>query len=143
MKIKELKNVIYFAYGHNSNSHVMRHRCPTAEYMGLGILKNFELRIHHYADIEYHLGSEVVGVLWRIDHDDLSILDYDEGLHKDYDRIRVEVVNESGKIVPCYAYIMDPEHEVFKHKEKSYILSVARGYLEHGIPIEQLKSALN
>ena len=45
--------MLYFAYGANMNKKSMLSRCPTAKYMGLGYIPNYQFIImeHGYATI--------------------------------------------------------------------------------------------
>lgn len=138
------KTVFYFAYGHNTYSKEFEKYAPGAKFIGVGTLKNFSLYFEEYANIRMDNGSQVKGVVWEIKADQIKNLDGYEALHKDYNRIPVEVtVNGDEEL--CIAYIMDPEFEVTKlHKKptKDYIQIVVSGYKEHGISLDQIKTGL-
>ena len=142
MQAKELLKVHYFAYGHNTNSEEFKSRCPSAEEIGTGVLKNFELIFKHFSDIKPSNSGKVVGVLWEITHSDLKNLDKDEGYHSHYNRIAV-LVECNGKSVAATTYIMDPEYNEHTPPEKDYIKKVVTGYKEHDIPIAQIKQGLH
>ena len=62
---------LYMAYGSNMNLEQMADRCRTAEVVGKGILKNYELlfrgaRHGAVATVEPREGSSVPVVLWEI-----------------------------------------------------------------------------
>jgi cation transport regulator ChaC len=141
MKIKDLDTVNYFAYGHNTNSKVMLARCPHAELIGNGILKNFCFVLRKFADIESQPGAKCYGVLWRINRRDLQALDHDEDYHRHYNRILVDVETDSGPI-KAQVYIMDPAYHPEERASKDYVRSIAQGYQEHNLPVEQIKQAL-
>lgn len=142
MKTSDINTVYYFAYGHNTQSEAMKHRCPGAELIGTAILKNFQLSFKHFSNIENHDGASITGVLWKISDDDLQALDDDEGLHSHYNRIPVEV-HTKKKAYRATTYIMDPLYDPHSVPEKSYIRNVASGYAEHGIPLAQISDALH
>jgi len=139
MRARELDILLYFAYGHNTNTQVMLKRCPSAAYRGVGELEGFRVVLRHYCDIEQQHGSVVEGVLWQINLSDLRALDHDEGLHVDYNRIPVEILTHTGW-VRAMTYIMDPEHTQAEHQspDSNYIESVSAGYSEHSLPLEQI-----
>jgi gamma-glutamylcyclotransferase (GGCT)/AIG2-like uncharacterized protein YtfP len=141
MRAKELETIIYFAYGHNTSTGTMMHRCPSAELIGVGVLHNFKLVLSHYANIENDDSAKVYGVLWRITPKDLKVLDSDEGLHDHYNRIPVEV-HSKGRMFKSTAYIMDPAYHPNTDANDNYIKAIAKGYSEHGIPRDQLTQAI-
>ena len=88
--------------------------------------------------------DRVVGVVWDIDMKHTKNLDGYEALHKDYNRIPV-VVKVKNKVLTCFTYVLDPAFElkdIHKKPTKGYINTVATGYSEHGVPLEQIKKAL-
>lgn len=75
---------LYMAYGSNMNLEQMADRCRTAEVVGKGILKNYELlfrgaRHGAVATVEPREGSSVPVVLWEIGAWDEVALDCYEG----------------------------------------------------------------
>ena len=141
MKTQDLDSVTYFAYGHNTDTETIKDRCPSAKLIGNGVLKNFQLSFGSFANIENRDNTEVHGVLWTINRKDLKTLDKDEGFHKDYVRIPVEVHSDNGPVT-ALAYIMEPDYSNAKPLTKDYIGALSRGYAEHHLPLEQLKTAL-
>jgi len=138
------KTILYFAYGHNTNTKTFQKTCPGAKYVGVGTLKNFILYFEEYANIRMSHGDSIKGVVWQIKQDQIKNLDGYEALHKDYNRIPVEVdVNGSEEL--CIAYIMDPTAESDKlhiKPTREYVQGMAAGYKDHGLPLEQIKTAL-
>ena len=138
------KSLLYFAYGHNTYSKQFAKYCTGAKFVGVGMLKNFSMYFEEYANIRMDQGDDVKGVVWEIKAEQIKNLDGYEALHKDYNRIPVEVTVDGNEEL-CIAYIMDPTFEVSKlhvKPTKEYIQTVAAGYKEHGIPLEQIKTAL-
>lgn len=74
----------YVAYGSNLNMAQMRDRCPTAEFVGTGVIENYELQfkgsLHNaHATIAPKEGSSVPVGVWTIRERDESHLDMYEG----------------------------------------------------------------
>jgi cation transport regulator ChaC len=143
MKIQDLDTVYYFAYGHNTYTDTMTDRAPSAEFVGVGVLHNFQLSFHKYANIQNHDGSQVQGVVWRITRRDLNILDHDEGLHEHYARIPVEVHMQDHRVIEAMAYIMEPSYMPGVQPDAGYVRDVGRGYQQHGISLRQLQDGLS
>ena len=85
---------LYFAYGSNLSFEQMRVRCPSAEFVGLSNLSNFEFFIdaRGVASLRPSFGSTARGVLWNIeDERDWDKLDRYEGVSSGfYKRLPVE-----------------------------------------------------
>jgi gamma-glutamylcyclotransferase (GGCT)/AIG2-like uncharacterized protein YtfP len=138
------KDILYFAYGHNTFSDRLHSLIPSAKFIATGTLKGFSMYFEQYANIRMQEGSEVKGVVWEFEEKYLKKLDGYEALHQDYNTIPVEV-RVKNTSVECIAYIMDPKFETKKlHKKpnKEYIDTLIDGYKEHGLPLEQIKVAL-
>lgn len=141
MRFKEIDHVMYFAYGHNTNTDEMKKRCPDARYIGVAVLKNFRFILKHYADIEPSDGDQTYGVLWSITTKELKALDHDEGLHEHYNRIPVKVYM-GDQDFRATAYIMDPGYNAEGPPDKKYVELVKQGYEEHDLPLDQLEQGL-
>ena len=96
----------HFAYGSNMDPAQMRQRCPGAETVGIGVLREYGLcfprRSHTrgcgVASIEPATGQEVWGVVYRMTAADLASLDRFEGYRADgpaqdnrYNRVAIAV----------------------------------------------------
>ena len=85
---------LYFAYGSNLSFGQMKARCPSAEFVGLSNLRNFEFFIdaRGVASLRPSFFSTVRGVLWNIeDEKDWQNLDFYEGVSSGfYKRLPVE-----------------------------------------------------
>ena len=141
MKLDDIGKIYYFAYGHNTDSEVLKRRAPSAVFIGNALLKNFKLTFKDFSNIENQDGARVQGILWHIDRADLKNLDHDEGYHEHYNRIPVEVHCE-GSVYQATTYIMDPNYVADSTPSSSYITDMMKGYREHGIPVIQIKRAL-
>ena len=79
--------MLYFAYGSNMDWCQMRHRCPSAMFVAVAVLPDHELRFPRksqnrgcgVADAGAVEGSEVWGVVYQIDEQDVGKLDANEG----------------------------------------------------------------
>ena len=87
-RIPEYAN-LYFAYGSNMDMQQMKTRCPSAKFVGLSNIKNFDYYIDDrgVASLRPKVGATAYGILWDIrDPDDWQKLDYYEGVRHDYYR---------------------------------------------------------
>jgi hypothetical protein len=87
-RIPEHANM-YFAYGSNMDMSQMKTRCPSAKFVGLSNIKNFEYFIDQrgVASLRPKFGSTAKGILWDIsDREDWKSLDRYEGVHNDFYR---------------------------------------------------------
>lgn len=141
MRFEEIDHIMYFAYGHNTNSNEMKDRCPDARHIGHAVLKNFRFELNHFANIVSDDGAETHGVLWNISQKELKELDVDEGLHDHYNRIPVQV-KFGDKTLQAAAYIMDPGYHPPDSLNKKYLKLVIEGYKENDLPLEQIKQAI-
>ena len=96
-----MKKKIYVAYGSNMDLTQMAHRCPQAEFMGKGTMKDWRLlfkgsQTGSYATIERMRGYTVPVLLWQISKADEGRLDIYEGFPDFYYKQRVEVETEHG-----------------------------------------------
>lgn len=101
-----------FAYGSNMDVHQMLSRCPSASYVGVGLLKNFRLTFGGWSEkwgggvatIVHATGRVVPGAIYRVNADDLAILDMYEGFPFVYGRRVVGVKTKLGTKLPCFVY---------------------------------------
>ena len=75
---------LYVAYGSNLNKEQMRYRCPTAKFVGTGIIEGYELQfkgaLHSAcATIAPKEGAAVPVGIWTIQKPDEKRLDLYEG----------------------------------------------------------------
>ena len=96
-----MKRKIYLAYGSNMSLLQMYHRCPDAEPIGKGIIKDYRLMFKgsksgNYATIEYEEGQQVPVVVWAISEKDEQSLDRYEGFPSFYvkDTIGFEYIGD-------------------------------------------------
>lgn len=91
----------YFAYGSNLDPVQMQARCPSATPLGTARLAGWGFRISQrgYATIEAAPSEVTWGALWRIADDEITDLDYAEGVHVDlYVRAELDVITNDGAV---------------------------------------------
>jgi gamma-glutamylcyclotransferase (GGCT)/AIG2-like uncharacterized protein YtfP len=128
-----------FAYGMNTNTDGMAKRCPNAISLGYARLLEHKFRFSGPADVVKHPGSIVHGVLWDITPQCLASLDNLEGYPHYYDR-EYRTVEHWGEEVEALVYFMTPGHAE-RSPSKYYYDCLHEGYMEHGVPIRQIKRA--
>jgi len=142
-----MKRKIYAAYGSNMNIEQMTLRCPNAEVIGIGTIKNYRLTFRGkgrgVANIEKQSSRTVPVVLWKITDRCERALDIYEGYPKLYVKRNIEVINEKGEEVKAFVYVMAKEYEDMPAKPTSYYLDIIwNGYIENKIPIKILRETL-
>ena len=99
---------LYFAYGSNMDHQQMLSRCPSAEFVGLASLKNFEYYIDNrgVASLKPKYGATTSGVVWDVqDSSDWVALDRYEGVASNFYKRHSTVVNFGGQSLICQGYI--------------------------------------
>ena len=132
--------VYYFAYGMLTDPKNM----PGCQAIGAARLHNHRLEFYQYADVEEHAGSEVQGVLWSLPINMLSQLDQVEGVPYLYNR-KTMPVTVGGQRYEAYVYTMTPQaRQQVQNRAPSvsYLRTLARGYIQFGLPNRQLHSAI-
>lgn len=109
---KSINTKIYVAYGSNLHTGQMAHRCPDAEVIGTGVLKNYQLEFwgwpgHGVATVTPKNGSEVPVALWSISESDERSLDIYEGWPNLYRKEEIEVTLEDGSKITGMVYLMN------------------------------------
>ena len=147
--------VNYFAYGSNMSLAQMRERCPEHERVGIALLPDHALcfprsspvRLCGVAGIEERSGSEVWGVVYRLNEKDLTALDRREGcdparaFHENrYNRHKVTVLlnGNRSRPLPCLTYLARPEPG--EHVPSTdYMGRIIVGAEENNLPADYLK----
>lgn len=131
----------YFAYGSNMNARRMGSRGVGVYSMKSAELKGFELVFNKlsssyqgegFANIQRNQGSNVEGILYEINPEGITSLDYYENYPVGYDRTLIKVSNAVQDGVLAYAYIAQPGRVAPNLKpRRNYInhLLCAEGYL--------------
>lgn len=139
------KTRLYGAYGSNMNLEQMKHRCPKAKVVGIGILENYKLtfrgRYKGVANIEPCKGRKVPIVLWKITEECENVLDIYEGYPSLYVKKEVEIIT-GDKVVKAMVYIMAKQYKDMPAPPTEYYFNViARGYSDNGVDLKGLQIA--
>ena len=163
------KNMLYLAYGSNLSISQMTYRCPDAELVGRGFLKDWKLVFHYHADIERAKGEAVPFVVWNISKEDEKRLDRYEGVKGGYYRkitVRVRFapftegekkqLKIGGKLhgireeavereATAMVYIMTTENasQGLCRPSEEYLETIEEGYERFGFDRGILESAVN
>ena len=129
-------NILYFAYGMNTNRASMAQRCPAARALGAAQLVGHRFRFAHHADVQIDRKSRTDGVLWSITEPCLISLDQLEGYPNYYDRKWAQVLHE-GQPHRALVYFMQPGNRN-RAPSMGYFDMVCEGYQEFGVPQDQL-----
>lgn len=141
---------VYIAYGSNLNMNQMRERCPTAQFVGIGEIQNYELQFKGslygaHATIAPKEGSSVPVGVWTIRERDEKYLDLYEGYHPQgycyYDKEHLPVKMADGSTIRGMVYIMDQQKD-FGTPTKGYYDVVRQGYRDCGLDTGVLEQAL-
>lgn len=137
---------IYIAYGSNLNKEQMAYRCPTARFLGTGVIEDYELQfkgsLHSaFATIAPREGAQVPVGLWEIQSRDEKRLDLYEGYPRHYFKQDVDV-QVNGMKVRGMAYIMDLKMD-FGNPTQYYYDTVFRGYQDCGLDVDVLNRAVD
>ena len=141
-----MRGKLYIAYGSNLNLEQMQYRCPTAKFVGTGILENYELQfkgsLHNaHATIAPKPGAAVPGVIWEIQSADELRLDYYEGYPSYYFKQELDIPM-GDKTIRGMAYLMD-QRMGFGNPSQHYYDTLFQGYLDCGLDVEILNRAVD
>lgn len=134
----------YIAYGSNLNIGQMTWRCPGAEIVGVGEIKDYRLsykgsQTGAYLTIEPARGESVPVAVWAVSAANEHNLDLYEGYPKFYYKKNMTVVI-GGKKVKGFVYIMQ-EDRSYAMPHYSYIDTCADGYADFCLDIRKLNEA--
>ena len=130
--------VVYFAYGSNMDFKRLEERGISFEFMGVGILENYELQFNKiaknktgigYANVVNKQGSKVEGLLYSIDN--IQILDRFEGFPEHYLKENLSIYH-LNKRIEAIVYVAAPDKIGLNlMPEKAYLnrLLAAKQYL--------------
>lgn len=135
--------MLYFAYGSNLNFEEMAHRCPSAKFIGYGVVSGYTLVFRYYLSVDKSNNSVLVGI-WEItDPNDIKKLDYYEGYPTLYSKKNVECVMQNYEVVVGTMYVMNKNQYSYRKPSDSYLVRCIEGYLDCGIDYTQLIDAYN
>lgn len=106
----------YFSFGANMDKTPMTARCPTAEKIGIGVIRNHEIvfnrrgsyRTGGIASIQHSEDHEVYGVIWKISSFEFNALDRTEDPSA-YGRYEEKIHTSDGKEYLCHVYKAIPQ----------------------------------
>lgn len=145
----EIYNILgshyYFAYGSNMSLQQMRSRAPSAERVGVAVMKDHELvfnrrgtyRVGGVASVVPARGQRVYGLVWKLSLLDLQRLDEVEDPQA-YRRLKTHVYFLDGRALDeCYIYEAIPEGVFAPDKDYAKLLVDAAN--EAGLPTEYVE----
>lgn len=128
------KKTLYIAYGSNLNVGQMGHRCPDAEVVGTGMIRDYRLEFkalgsNAFATIEPCEGESAPVAVWQISRRDEMALDCYEGYPTHYGRewMDVQMDGEEGETITGLVYVMNPR-AVSCLPSQGYYDAVLSGY---------------
>ena len=113
-----MRNLYYFAYGSNMNWPQMKQRCPSARFVCVARLPDYQFAIARHsqlrkcgtANVFPHIGSEVWGILYDLNDQDLRMLDsFEDGYH--HEKIFVLARGDGQRPLEALVYIADREDD--------------------------------
>lgn len=104
--------ILYFAYGSNMDEKQMKQRCPGSKLICRAVLKDYKLAFSIYspkrkcgcADIIKNKDSEVWGLVYNLNQNDLDKLDAFEMHPTKYKRLTCEVKDDLGNLLVVETY---------------------------------------
>ena len=140
-----MRKKLYIAYGSNLNKGQMAWRCPTARYVGTGMVEGYELKFKGrpegaYATIDPKKGGSVPVAIWEIQPYDEFRLNQYEGYPNNYftRNIPVKIGNHE---VTGMVYIMNLRAQA-NLPSKHYYKTVEKGYEDCGLDTAYLEAAM-
>lgn len=135
----------YFAYGSNMLTERITERLGKVQIVGLGILRNHQLvfnRMGSYlpggvASVVTRSNSIVLGVIWKIGADQLSVLDKIEDPSA-YCRETIKVDLETGASLECVTYVSLPQG--YCPPSEEYLSYLVQGAEEHNFPDKYVRN---
>ena len=147
-----MKMKFYIAYGSNLNVRQMRHRCPSAMPVGVGVLDDWQLEFRGsgsgaYLTIVPFEGGRVPVGIWRISEADEKALDRYEGFPHFYQKYKIRVKMEDLwsprlRSVTALVYIMR-EDAAPGVPDPFYVRICREGCSDFGLDEAELYAALN
>ena len=116
---REITGVHYFAYGSNMNWTQMQKRCPSARFVCIGQLRDYQFGITRHsrlrncgtANVFPAPGSSVWGIVYEISDADLEILDsFEDGYRRSF--VPIHPAENGGSPLSALVYIAAVEENV-------------------------------
>lgn len=139
--------LIYAAYGSNLNEKHMKKTCPTASFLGIGILEGYKLSHmgpgkRCFLNLEKDPNSQIEIGLYEINVSEVMSLDNYEEFPELYDKVELEINFGSDREFKAFTYIMPPGDLNYCKPKKKYFKKCLKGYQEKGLDEEQLKKSI-
>lgn len=136
----------YIAYGSNLNLEQMAVRCKTAQVVGRGEIRDYELLFRGHRDaavatVEPKEGASVPVLIWDIGPEDEKNLDIYEGYPRLYGKTNLTVQTENG-CESIMAYMMNKGHHL-EMPSDAYLNTIAKGYLDAGFDVDILMASVS
>ena len=142
---------LYFAYGSNLDEERLHIHCPSAGFVGIAQLANYQLAFSIESTNTWHGGvadirpmpQEVVwGALWIIDEEHSDPLDRQEGIFRNppaYERLLVDVKTPADDRVRCRSYqVVNPDSHTHL-PSPAYLETILRGARAIGLPANYIR----
>ena len=139
-----MRKKLYIAYGSNLNKGQMAWRCPTARYVGTGMVEGYELKFKGrpdgaYATIDPKKGGKVPVAIWEIQpYDEFRLHQY-EGYPNHYFTRNIPVKIGNHEVIGM-VYIMNLRAQA-NLPSKHYYKTVEKGYEDCGLDTAYLEAA--
>lgn len=138
-------NYLHAVYGAGLNLKMMRMRCPYAELVGVGELKDSELQFRGAPNsgrltIAFKSGSAVPVAVWKVPADGEKKFLEVTG-NTTWKRKPFEIELDNGYRIQANCYLEDCDYP-YGLPTKSYYWDVYQGYLDHGFDVDILSDAL-
>lgn len=136
----------YIAYGSNLNLEQMAVRCKTAQVVGRGEIRDYELLFRGHRDagvatVEPKEGASVPVLVWDIGPEDEKNLDAYEGYPRFYGKTNLTVQTENG-CESIMAYTMNKGHRLGMPSD-TYLNTIAKGYRDAGFDVDILMGSVS
>jgi hypothetical protein len=128
----------YAGYGSNLNLEQMARRCPGADIVGQGLLRNARLLFAYHLGIAEDQHATVPVGVFRLTAADVAALDRYEALGRSYERFLV-TVEVNGEAVRCFTYVKR-DNEPEQPSEK-YYQTCLQGYADFNFDSRRLRHA--
>ena len=133
--------IYYFAYGSNMNPKRMANRVGDFEILGLGTLKDHELRFNKiarnkdgigYANISPLYDKKVEGIIYRFQN--ITLLDKSEGYPIHYNRKIMEILHNGNRLETWVYFAQENQISNSLFPERNYLehLLCGKDYLSEG-----------
>ena len=132
------QKTLYLAYGSNINLEQMAYRCPTADRITTGYIKDYELEFRGVATIVPKENSIVPVLIWELEPADEKSLDRYEGFPSYY-RKEMFDIEIGGETRTAMAYVMN--RGAIDIPSDAYYNGIMKGYLDNEMDPKPLQEA--